>query len=102
MYINWTRHNIPHGTCFDKVLKMPDKTTEAKRRDLKRFAQFFASALNHDHVDGWTPAVTKHFQTSLSQILSAKSGRVLMATSINRIMATLGTSPAGCTSNARY
>ncbi len=67
----------------------PEKTEQAKRKDLAKFMRFFQTELEHDLVDGWTPAVSKQFQKSLSKTLSEKTGKPYKATSINRIMATI-------------
>ena len=72
-----------------RVVGSPEKTATAKRQDLARFLRFFAEALGHDHVDGWTPAVTKGFQMALTQTVSAQSAKPLKATTTNRVMATL-------------
>lgn len=71
------------------VAGSPTKTEQAKRKDLSRFLSFYREELGHDRVDGWTPAVTKHFQRSLTTVLSPVSGEPYKATTINRIMATI-------------
>jgi integrase/recombinase XerD len=43
----------------------PEKTEQAKKKDLAKFAQFFQIEVGHDLVDSWTPAVSKQFQKSL-------------------------------------
>ncbi len=40
----------------------PEKTEQAKKKDLSKFIQFFQMAVGHDQVDNWTPSVSKHFQ----------------------------------------
>ncbi|MCP0912900.1 MULTISPECIES: tyrosine-type recombinase/integrase [Legionella] len=67
----------------------PDKTEQAKKKDLYKFMQFFQNEVGHDQVDSWTPAVSKHFQRSLSKTISEKTGKPYKATSINRTMATI-------------
>ncbi len=65
------------------------KTEQAKTRDLDRFRRFFASEVGHDHVDGWTPSVTKAFQRMLESTVVEATGRPYAATTINRVFATL-------------
>ncbi len=67
----------------------PEKTEQAKKKDLSKFLQFFQAEVGHDNVDNWTPAVSKHFQKSLSKTISEKTGKPFKATSINRTMATV-------------
>jgi integrase/recombinase XerD len=67
----------------------PEKTEEAKQRDLTKFLNFFQLEVGHDQVDSWTPAVTKHFQKLLKKTISPKTQKPYKATSINRVMATL-------------
>lgn len=67
----------------------PEKTEQAKMKDLSKFIQFFQMEVGHDHVDSWTPAVSKHFQKNLCKIISDKTGKPYKATSINRTMATV-------------
>ena len=67
----------------------PEKTEQAKQKDLSKFLNFFQLEVGHDHVDNWTPAVSKQFQRSLCNIVSAKTGKPYKATSINRTMATI-------------
>lgn len=67
----------------------PEKTEQAKRKDLAKFIQFFQTEVGHDLVDSWTPAVSKHFQKNLSKTISEKTGKPYKATSINRTMATI-------------
>lgn len=67
----------------------PEKTQQAKRKDLAKFIHFFQTEVGHDLVDSWTPAVSKQFQKNLSKTISEKTGKPYKATSINRIMATI-------------
>lgn len=67
----------------------PVKTEEAKRRDLLQFVNFFETAVGHDRIDGWTPAVTRHFQKQLRKTISLRTGRTYKPTTINRVMATV-------------
>ncbi|WP_028389273.1 tyrosine-type recombinase/integrase [Legionella fairfieldensis] len=67
----------------------PEKTEQAKQKDLVKFIQFFQMEVGHDLVDSWTPAVSKQFQKHLSKTISEKTGKLYKATSINRTMATI-------------
>lgn len=51
----------------------PEKTEGAKKNDLSKFINFFQREVGHDHIDNWTPAVTKQFQKSLCNIISDKT-----------------------------
>jgi uncharacterized protein YfaT (DUF1175 family) len=48
----------------------PLKTQQAKARDLDKFIRFVQVEIGHDHIDGWTPAVTKAFQQQLLKMIS--------------------------------
>jgi integrase/recombinase XerD len=67
----------------------PEKTEQAKMKDLSKFIHFFQVEVGHDCVDNWTPAVSKQFQKNLSKIISAKTCKPYKATSINHTMATI-------------
>lgn len=67
----------------------PRKTQVAKKQDLARFLSFYQQALGHERVDGWTPAVTKHFQKQLQQSIASQTGAPLKATTVNRVLATV-------------
>lgn len=67
----------------------PEKTEQAKKKDLSKFIKFFQAEVGHDNVDNWTPAVSKHFQRNLSKTISEKTGKPYKATSVNRTMATI-------------
>ncbi|HBD7218807.1 TPA: tyrosine-type recombinase/integrase [Legionella pneumophila] len=67
----------------------PEKTEQAKKKDLSKFNQFFQTEVGHDLVDNWTPAVSKQFQKNLIKTISEKTGKPYKATSINRTMATI-------------
>jgi integrase/recombinase XerD len=71
------------------VTGSPKSTRTAKIGDLRRFIRYFAEALGHQHVDGWTPSVTKAFQRDLAAAVSPRTGRPLKATTVNRTMATV-------------
>jgi integrase/recombinase XerD len=71
------------------VMGAPLKTQQAKQRDLERFMRFFEFEVGHDHLDGWTPAVTKHFQQGLTKTVSVVTGKAYSETTINRVLATL-------------
>ena len=65
-----------------QVMGGSKNTALAKQADLEKFLNFFQSNVGTDQVAIWTPSITKAFQTQL--LTNYK------ATSINRIMATLG------------
>ena len=67
----------------------PEKTEQAKKKDLSKFIQFFQSEVGHDSIDNWTPAVSKQFQKNLVKTISDKTGKPYKATSINRTMVTI-------------
>ena len=71
------------------VIGAPLLTQQAKQRDLEKFTRFLKSELGHDHVDGWTPAVTKAFQQGLLKIISPITQQPYKATTINRVIATV-------------
>jgi len=74
----------------DKVIGSPTKTMQSKRNDLKKFLAFFNAEIGHDNVDSWTLSVSKNFQERLRQTISPISGEPYRATTVNRIMATIG------------
>jgi len=67
----------------------PQKTEQAKMADLSKFIHFVESEVGHDHVDSWTPAVSKQFQKSLSSTISPRTNKPYKATTVNRTMATI-------------
>jgi len=67
----------------------PEKTEQAKEKDLAKFINFFKMEVGHDHIDNWTPAVSKQFQKFLNKTISPKTGKFYKATTVNRVMATL-------------
>lgn len=71
------------------VMGAPIKTQQAKQRDLERFLQFFNRELEHQYLDGWTPAVTKSFQNELAATISTITMLPYRVTTINRIMASI-------------
>jgi integrase/recombinase XerD len=75
--------------CSVHVKGAPEKTEQAKKKDLAKFIQFFQMEVGHDLVDSWTPAVSKQFQKNLSKTISEKTGKPYKATSVNRTMATI-------------
>ena len=86
------RHSLLTWVELYKTLYVqgaPQKTQEAKERDLRAFVNFFKAQVGHDHVESWTPAITKHFQRSLIKTISAKTGKPYKETTINRVLATL-------------
>ena len=63
-----------------------------KRDDLQLFLAFFASVVASDHVDDWTPSVTKSFKAWLQQPdpkPRRRHAKTYAPASINRILATL-------------
>ena len=67
----------------------PLKTEQAKRSDIEKFKKFFELEVGHDHVDNWTPAVSKQFQKVLCKTIFEKTGKVYKTTTVNRVMATI-------------
>ncbi|MFT4060684.1 MAG: tyrosine-type recombinase/integrase [Legionella sp.] len=67
----------------------PLKTEQAKMKDLGKFIDFFQNEVGHDHIDNWTPAVSKQFQKGLLQTISEATGKPYKATTVNRTMATI-------------
>lgn len=67
----------------------PIKTEQAKKNDIEKFKNFFELEVGHDHVDNWTPAVSKQFQKILCKTISEKSEKVYKVTTVNRVMATI-------------
>src|ERR1700733_9882331 len=53
----------------------PPKTEQAKYRDLRKFLTYVNQEIGHDHIDSWTPAVTKHFLQSLKNTPSENTGK---------------------------
>lgn len=82
---------VEWALCYFRlhVAGSPAKTEAAKRKDLQRFLEFYTREMGQQGVDGWTPAVTKHFQHALEVTLSPISKEVYKATTVNRVMATL-------------
>jgi integrase/recombinase XerD len=56
---------------------------------LTKFLNFVTQEVGHDHVDSWTPAVTKHFLQNLKSAVSGNTQKPYKATTINRILATI-------------
>ena len=67
----------------------PIKTEQAKKKDMEKFVNFFELEVGHDHVDNWTPAVSKQFQKVLCKTIFEKTGKAYKATTVNRVMATI-------------
>ena len=67
----------------------PEKTEQAKQNDIAKFLNFFEMEVGHDHVDNWTPAVTKQFQKMLCSTIATQTNKTYKATTVNRIMATI-------------
>ncbi len=50
------------GKYFEKIVDgSKDRTIEAKTKDLKRFLSFMSDEVGSDHIDLWTPSLTKHY-----------------------------------------
>ena len=71
------------------VLGSSPRTMEAKRRDLRRFLGFFSGAAGSDHIQAWTPAVSKAFQHHLEREPSPHTGRPYSPATVNRVLATV-------------
>ena len=71
------------------VVNAPYHTQRAKKSDLDKFLLYFTSTLGANIPDLWTPSITKGFQSYLSNHVSSKTGKNYIATSINRILATI-------------
>lgn len=67
----------------------PFKTQQAKAQDINKFLRFFQQEMGHDHIDGWTPAVTKQFQLHLLKTFSSQTKKTFKETTVNRVLATL-------------
>lgn len=69
---------------FNTMVKSSSIYTEnAKRYDFNLFYDYFLNVFKHDHIDFWTPSVSKDFQKYL------ETEKKFKGTSINRITATL-------------
>ena len=66
-----------------------ERTISAKKNDLKRFLSFMTTEVGSDHIDSWTPSLTKHYQKALLSGKSKITGKSYKATTINRLFATL-------------
>lgn len=77
----------------NKVVGSPDGTLRAKKADLELFLAFFLEVVGSDHVDYWTPSVTKRFCTWLGMANTQRPKRrhqkPYSPNSINRTLATL-------------
>ncbi len=65
-------------------------TVKAKLQDLGKFLSFFTCEVGGDHVDAWTPAVTRAFQNYLQEIKSKHTDKHYSPETINRILSTVG------------
>lgn len=76
-----------------KIEGSPDGTVRAKRIDLELFLSFFGVVVGSEHIDYWTPSVSKNFRTWLQKANPTKPKRRYQngyaPTSINRTLATL-------------
>jgi integrase/recombinase XerD len=71
------------------VVGTSKKTEAAKRKDMERFIGFLQCEMGTDHVDSWTPAISRQYQKKLQHTISENTGSRLKATTVNRNMATL-------------
>ena len=65
-----------------RVIGSAPKTVAAKKRDFGLFFEFFEQEVGSDHLDNWTPSVSKAFQSYLSN-------KDYKATTVNRTIATV-------------
>lgn len=72
-----------------QVANSPHHTQRAKKNDLNIFINYYTLALGNDHLDLWTPSITKGFQNHLNKQISSKTGKNFEATSVNRMIATV-------------
>ncbi|MDG2013941.1 MAG: tyrosine-type recombinase/integrase [Pirellulaceae bacterium] len=68
-----------------------DNTVQAKTKDLDRFLQYYLDVMGSDQIDGWTRVISEDFIKSLLSEPSARTGKPLATTSVNRILATVRT-----------
>jgi integrase/recombinase XerD len=71
------------------VVNSPTHTTRAKKNDIDKFLHFFQSSLHSDNISLWAPSVTKGFLKYLQNQKSSKTNQPYIATTINRILATI-------------
>jgi len=45
--------------------------------------------VGHNHVDNWTPAISKQLQRALTKMISSQTKKIYKTTTVNRIMATI-------------
>lgn len=64
-------------------------TGRAKKSDLDKFLSYFSKILHSNNTDLWTPSITRGFQNYLSEQRSHKTNAHYVATTINRILATI-------------
>lgn len=75
-----------------KVEGSPKGTVRSKRDDLQLFLNFFGQVVGSDHIDDWTPSISKSFKTWLQQAdpdPPRKHMKSYAPSSINRMLATL-------------
>ncbi len=73
----------------NEVQGSPEGTIKAKTRDFHLFLGFYAQEVGTDHVDAWTPTVSKEFIKHLRSIVSEHTGKAYAPTTINRVIATI-------------
>lgn len=71
------------------VVNSPFHTQRAKKLDIDKFLSYFSNTLNTSNPDAWTPSITKGFQNYLTEQQSPKTQLGYIATTINRILATI-------------
>lgn len=75
------------------VAGSPDGTVRAKKSDLQLFLSYFSEVVGGDHIDYWTPSVSKSFRTWMQKANPKKPKRAWQKayapTSVNRTLATL-------------
>ena len=68
-----------------------ETTQKAKMQDLERFLEYFERAMRSDDKQLWTRSVSEGFWKDLQKRRSERTGKKLVPTTVNRIMATLRT-----------
>lgn len=75
------------------VAGSPDGTLRAKKSDLQLFLGYFSEVVGGDHVDYWTPSVSKSFRTWMQKSNPRKPKctykKAYAPASVNRTLATL-------------
>jgi integrase/recombinase XerD len=71
------------------VVNSPIHTQRAKKGDLLKFLSYLTEVLRTNSPDSWTPSTTRGFQNYLTEQKYPKTNLGYIATTINRILATL-------------